>query len=70
MANSLGINLTKGQIVELNDGRIVSIRGGFGMTSFTMGTALMVADTNGVHFRVSGYDVKCLVKNKEGNNNG
>lgn len=62
MGNSLNANLDEGQIVELNDGRIVVCKGGFGMMSFTSGTALMVEDANGTKERVSGYDIKRLVE--------
>ena len=64
MANSLNVNLEKGQKVELQDGRIVTCVGGFGMMSFTSGQALMIKDKCGVAFRASGYDVKRLVEKK------
>lgn len=34
------------------------------MMSFTAGTALFVEDEKGNRFRVSGYDVKCLVNER------
>ena len=61
MANSLHVNLEKGQKIELNDGRIVEARGGFGMESFTSGQALMVKLPNGETELVSGYDLKRVV---------
>lgn len=64
MANSLNLNLKKGEAVMLTNNQIVYCISGFGMMSFTMGTALLVKDKNGNEFRVSGYDVKCLVKDR------
>lgn len=65
MANSLNQNLERGQAVVLNNDEVVYCKGGFGMCSFTMGAALFVEDTKGKKFRVSGYDIKRLVKNNE-----
>ena len=65
MANSLNVNLDVGEIIELNDGRIVTVRGGFGMASFTTGQALLIEDANGNKGRVSGFDIKRLVKDSE-----
>ena len=65
MANSLNVNLDKGQTIELNDGRIVTVKGGFGMMSFTSGEALFIEDGNGTKDRVSGYDIKRLIKNSK-----
>ena len=62
MASSLNANLEKGQKVELKDGRIVTVKGGFGMMSFTSGEALFIEDECGVKFRVSGYDINRLIK--------
>lgn len=65
MANSLNVNLEKDQTIELNDGRVVCVKGGFGMMSFTSGKALFIEDGNGTKDRVSGYDIKRIVKNSE-----
>lgn len=65
MANSLNLNLEQGEAVQLKNNQIVYCQGGFGMWSFTTGTALFVKDKEGNKFRVSGYDVKCLVKKRE-----
>ena len=65
MANSLNVNLDKGQTIELNDGRIVTVKGGFGMMSFISGEALFIEDENGTKDRVSGYDIKRLIKNSK-----
>jgi len=65
MANSLNISLEEGQAVVLDDGEIVYCKGGFGMKSFTRGTAIFVEDAKGKKFRISGYDIKRLVKNNE-----
>ncbi len=62
MANALNVNLEKGQTIELNDGRIVKAHGGFGMVSFTSGQALIVDLPDGSTERVSGYDLKRVVK--------
>lgn len=61
MANALNVNLVEGQKVEMNDGRIVTCKGGFGMMSFTSGTALFVETATGERIRVSSHDVKKLV---------
>jgi hypothetical protein len=73
MANALNVNLKKGQKIELKDGRVVAAVSGFGMMSFTMGTALFVIPANqleGLLFddmligqteRVSGYDIARVI---------
>ena len=66
MANALNLNLKQGEAVQLIDNRIVTCQGGFGMMKFTTGTALFVEDKAGNRFRVSGNDIKCLVKTREG----
>ena len=65
MANSLNQNLEIGQAVVLNSGEVVYCKGGFGLQSFTSGTCLIVKDEKGNTKRVSGYDVKRLVKDNE-----
>ena len=62
MANSLNKNLNTGDRIELNDGRIVTCKGGFGAVSFTSGTALFIEHNNGKRERVSGYDIKHIVE--------
>lgn len=74
MANALNIDLKKGQKVELKDGRIVAVVSGYGMASFTVGTALFVIEADqlkGLLFddmligqteRVSGYDIVRVIE--------
>lgn len=65
MANSLNVNLEKDQAVVLKSGDVVYCKGGFGMNSFTSGTALFVEDENGKKGRVSGFDIDRLVEKNE-----
>ena len=65
MANSLNINLEKGQAIVLNNGDVVYCHSGFGMKSFTSGTALIVKDEKGMTRRISSYDIKRLVEDNE-----
>ncbi len=61
MGNSLNVNLEKGQRIQLTDGRIVIAIGGFGMASYTSGTALIVKDQTGKTHRVSGHDIQAVL---------
>ncbi len=65
MANSLHVDLKVGQLVVLKNGMLVRCRGGFGMASFTMGTALLVEDMQGNTARVDGYDIERAVSEEQ-----
>lgn len=41
MANTLNLNLKQGEAVQLKNNQIVYCQSGFGMMSFTTGTALL-----------------------------
>jgi len=65
MANSLGLNLTEGQKVVMQghgseESRTVEVCGGFGMVSYTAGSALFVKTLSGDSFRMSGYEIEKL----------
>ena len=67
--NSLKINLEEGQkVVMQGDGnfteeqRTVTIVGGFGMSSFTTGTALLVEFLDGQSGRMNAMEIERLVK--------
>lgn len=64
MANALNLNLEQGEGVVLIDNRIVYCQDGFGMFSFTVGSAIFVIDKAGHRFHISGHDIKCLVKDR------
>lgn len=60
--NSLGKNLEEGQKVLMQgDGdeasRTVTVLGGFGMVSFTSGTALLVSNALGERFRMDSMEI-------------
>jgi len=64
--NSLSVNLEKGQkVVMQGDGdeasRTVTVHGGFGMVSFTSGTALMVSSASGERFRMDAMEIERVV---------
>ena len=64
--NSLSVNLEKGQKVVMHgDGdeasRTVTVHGGFGMVSFTTGTALMVKNAVGERFRMDAMEIEQVV---------
>ena len=65
MANSLNTDLEVGQPVLLKDGTIVRCGGGFGLASYTRGSALFVKDNMGNSRRVSGYDIVRLATEEE-----
>lgn len=73
MANSLNMNLKEGQMVVLKSGilkpeydtlewRTVELvsEHGFGMFSFTSGTAILVKFKDGEVVRMGGYDIERL----------
>lgn len=61
--NSLGLNLEKGQKVVMQGSgpetqRTVTIDGGFGMVSFTSGTALIVRLPDGTTARMDAMEIE------------
>lgn len=67
MANSLGANLEEGQKVVMQghgsvEERTVTVLSGFGMVSFTSGTALFAKTASGVDIRLDGMEIECLVE--------
>ncbi len=65
--NSLNINLEEGQKVVMQGDcdeakRTVIVKSGFGMSSFTRGTALFVETSNGEYIRVDGSEIEKIVE--------
>lgn len=66
MANSLNVNLEEGQKVVMaghgsTEHRTVTVTGGFGMASFTSGTALFATTASGDDIRLDGMEIESLV---------
>jgi len=65
--NSLDINLKEGQKVVMQghgseEHRTVTVVGGFGMVSFTSGSALFVKTASGESLRMDGHEIEKLVE--------
>lgn len=65
--NSLNINLEEGQKVVMQGDcdeatRTVTVKGGFGMCSFTSGSALFVETSNGEKIRMDGSEIEKIVE--------
>jgi len=65
--NSLDINLKEGQKVVMQgegseESRTVTVTGGFGMISFTSGSALFVKTASGEALRMDSHEIEKLVE--------
>ena len=61
MANALNTNITPGSTVRLTGGELMVVEDGYGLYSFTSGTAVF-GKINGQTIRASGYDIVAVVE--------